>query len=401
MRMFTKAFQQAVEVIDKLEAHGYEAYFVGGCVRDLLLNRNIGDIDIACSAAPEIVQQIFPKVIPVGIEHGTVIVRHKGGSYEVTTFRKDGDYSDQRHPDDVMFINNIDEDLKRRDFTINALAMDKHGEIIDLFSGTKDLDAKLIRAVGNPRERLMEDPLRIIRGLRFASQLGFSIETETLQQMKSLINEIETVAVERLTNEFSKIFQGEFVQNSIDYLIQIQGFKHLPVFSNEYKLIERIPKPLSAFYSFAEVIAMFHYLEKNITISDWVKAWKCSNQVKRDAMNLFEAISYFNKNGMDSWLIYRLELCNFRSFDHLIELLFNKPTSLKSLYNKKKALAIQTRNDLRIDGHDIMQIFPDRNPGSWMEEVLKKVEYKVVMNELNNNNQHIKEWIRCHPPETN
>lgn len=401
MRMFTKAFQQAVEVIDKLEAHGYEAYFVGGCVRDLLLNRNIGDIDIACSAAPEIVQQIFPKVIPVGIEHGTVIVRHKGESYEVTTFRKDGDYSDQRHPDDVMFINNIDEDLKRRDFTINALAMDKHGEIIDLFSGTKDLDAKLIRAVGNPRERFMEDPLRIIRGLRFASQLGFSIETETLQQMKSLINEIETVAVERLTNEFSKIFQGEFVQNSIDYLIQIQGFKHLPVFSNEYKLIERIPKPLSAFYSFAEVIAMFHYLEKNITISDWVKAWKCSNQVKRDAMNLFEAISYFNKNGMDSWLIYRLELCNFRSFDHLIGLLFNKPTSLKSLYNKKKALAIQTRNDLRIDGHDIMQIFPDRNPGSWMEEVLKKVEYKVVMNELNNNNQHIKEWIRCHPPETN
>ena len=399
--MFTKAFQQAVEVIDKLEAYGYEAYFVGGCVRDLLLNRNIGDIDIACSASPEIVQQIFSKVIPVGIEHGTVIVRHKGESYEVTTFRKDGDYSDQRHPDDVTFINNIDEDLKRRDFTINALAMDKHGEIIDLFSGTKDLDAKLIRAVGNPRERFMEDPLRIIRGLRFASQLGFSIETETLQQMKCLINEIETVAVERLTNEFSKIFQGEFVQNSIDYLIQIQGFKHLPVFSNEYKLIERIPKPLSAFYSFAEVIAMFHYLEKKITISDWVKAWKCSNQVKRDAMNLFEAISYFNKNGMDSWLIYRLELCNFRSFDHLIELLFNKPTSLKSLYNKKKALAIQTRNDLRIDGHDIMQIFPDRNPGSWMEEVLKKVEYKVVMNELNNNNQHIKEWIRCHPPETN
>ena len=399
--MFTKAFQQAVEIIDKLEAHGYEAYFVGGCVRDLLLNRNIGDIDIACSATPEIVQQLFPKVIPVGIEHGTVIVRHKGESYEVTTFRKDGDYSDKRHPDDVTFINNIDEDLKRRDFTINALAMDKHGEITDLFSGTKDLDAKLIRAVGNPRERLMEDPLRIIRGLRFASQLGFSIETKTLRQMKRLINEIETVAVERLTNEFSKIFQGEFVQNSIDYLIQIQGFKHLPVFSNEYKLIERIPKPLSAFYSFAEVIAMFHYLEKKITISDWVKAWKCSNQVKRDAMNLFEAISYFNKNGMDSWLIYRLELCNFRSFDHLIELLFNKPTCLKSLYNKKKALAIQTRNDLRIDGHDIMQIFPDRNPGSWMEEVLKKVEYKVVMSELNNNNQHIKEWIRCHPPETN
>src|SRR5690625_2251171 len=196
--MFTKAFQQATEIIDILEKHGFEAYFVGGCVRDLLLHRNVGDIDIATAASPEIIQELFPKVIPVGIEHGTVIVRHKGESYEITTFRKDGDYSDQRHPDDVTFINNIDDDLKRRDFTINALAMDKQGKIIDLFSGKKDLDAKIIRSVGNPRERFMEDPLRIIRGLRFASQLGFAIETETLRQMKFLINEIETVAIERL-----------------------------------------------------------------------------------------------------------------------------------------------------------------------------------------------------------
>lgn len=402
MRMFTKAFQQATEIIDKLEKHGFEAYFVGGCVRDLLLHRNVGDIDIATAASPEIVQELFPKVIPVGIEHGTVIVRHKGESYEITTFRKDGDYSDQRHPDDVTFINNIDDDLKRRDFTINALAMDKQGKIIDLFSGKKDLDAKIIRSVGNPRERFMEDPLRIIRGLRFASQLGFAIETETLRQMKFLINEIETVAIERLTNEFSKIFQGEFVQNSLNYLIQIQGLKHLPIFCNNETLIERVPKPLTAFYSFAEVIAMFHYLEKDITITDWVKAWKCSNQIKRDAINIYEAVSYFKNNGIDPWLVYRLDFSNIRSFNHLIHLLFNQPSAnLEILYDKKQTLAIQTRNDLKIDGHDILKLFPRKNPGSWMQDILETVEYKVVMNELINNNQTIKEWIKCHPPETN
>src|SRR5690625_2354099 len=210
--MIPKIFQTASEVIDKLEENGHEAFFVGGSVRDFLLNKEVKDIDIATSASPTVVQTLFDKVIPVGIDHGTVIVRHKGVSYEVTTFRQDGTYSDQQHPDEVIFINTIEEDLKRRDFTINALAMNKQGNIIDLFEGQKDIQLKKIRSVGNARERFLEDPLRIIRALRFSSQLGFEIETETLHQMKRLNKEIETVAVERLTNEFTKLFQGEFVQ---------------------------------------------------------------------------------------------------------------------------------------------------------------------------------------------
>lgn len=135
--MLTERFIKAKPILEKLEKHRFEAYFVGGCVRDLLLNRSIKDIDIATSATPEEVQKLFPKVIPVGIEHGTVIVRHEHESYEVTTFRLDGDYSDSRHPDSVEFIKKIDKDLERRDFTINALAMDKTGEIIDLLKEKK------------------------------------------------------------------------------------------------------------------------------------------------------------------------------------------------------------------------------------------------------------------------
>src|SRR5699024_609682 len=142
-------FIDGKKVIIEIENNGHSAYFVGGCVRDLLLNRPIGDIDIATSALPEQIQAIFPQVIPVGIEHGTVIVRYNHVSYEVTTFRLDGEYSDQRHPDSVQFIDRIDEDLERRDFTINALAMDKKGKIIDLFAGKKDLARRMIRTVGN------------------------------------------------------------------------------------------------------------------------------------------------------------------------------------------------------------------------------------------------------------
>ena len=131
--MLPEAFLQAIPVLEHIEKHQHKAYFVGGCVRDYLLKRPIGDIDIATSASPSFIQKIFPKVIPVGIEHGTVIVRHNHESFEVTTFRIDGDYTDKRHPDSVVFIDNIDKDLERRDFTINALAMDLNGNMIDLF----------------------------------------------------------------------------------------------------------------------------------------------------------------------------------------------------------------------------------------------------------------------------
>lgn len=188
MKELTEPFREALAIIEKIEEAGHQAFFVGGCVRDFLLKRPIGDVDITTSAKPFEVQAIFDEVIPVGIQHGTVIIRHRGISYEVTTFRLEGEYSDQRHPDSVQFIDKIDEDLARRDFTINALAMDKHGHIIDLFQGREDIEKALIRAVGNGHDRFQEDPLRILRAIRFSSQLGFQIEENTLKAIMATGN---------------------------------------------------------------------------------------------------------------------------------------------------------------------------------------------------------------------
>lgn len=399
--MLHEAFKQAIEVIDKIEQNGYEAYFVGGCVRDSLLNKQIKDVDIATSASPAEIQTMFDRVIPVGLEHGTVVVLHKGNAYEVTTFRQDGDYSDRRHPDKVTFVKNIEEDLKRRDFTINSLALNKHGELIDLFGGRQDLQNKLIKTVGNPDDRFYEDPLRIVRALRFSSQLGFDIEHHTLQSMKKLSKEIETVAVERLTNEFTRFFQGEFVEKGVHYLILTEIDRYLPIFKEYPNLIERIPRPLTSFHSFAEVITLLHYVNRKISIHRWIKAWKCSNQMKREAINLFEAVLDYKENGLNDWLVYRLDEHYFKQFIHLIELLFNKTVTIQSLKSWKMNLPIQSREDLAINGHDIMEIFTDKKRGPWMKELLDEIERLVVEEKLENDKSVIKEWILCHPPEIN
>ena len=146
-------YQKAIPVLKKLENEGYEAYFVGGSVRDILLNQPIHDVDIATSAFPEEIKQLFPKTIDIGIEHGTVLVLENDEQYEITTFRTESTYQDYRRPDHVEFVRSLAEDLKRRDFTINAFALKEDGEIIDLFDGLQDLEEQILRAVGNPHER--------------------------------------------------------------------------------------------------------------------------------------------------------------------------------------------------------------------------------------------------------
>lgn len=400
--MLPAAFKKAEIILEKIEANGHEAYFVGGCVRDLFLKRKVKDIDIASSASPEEIEHIFDKVIPVGIEHGTVIVRHEQVSYEVTTFRHEGTYSDQRHPDEVSFLNSIEEDLQRRDFTMNALAMNRHGKIIDLYNGISDLNNKIIRSVGHAADRFQEDPLRIIRALRFSSQLGFIIEANTLMQMKKLNQEVATVAVERLTNEFTKLFQGESIQNGISYLMETEIDKYIPIFHKNRAFFTELPQPLTSFYSFAEVIAFFHYRDQSISLLDWIKGWKCSNEMKNEAINLYDALLYYERSGIDEWLIYRLERNFFQSFIHLIQLLFqNVDTSLHTLLKMKDQLAIQSRQDLNINGHEIMEMYPANRRGPWIRITLEKIEREVVFKRLENKNTVIKEWIRCHPPAIN
>lgn len=207
--MKIKLPKQVSYIIGELEKHGFEAYAVGGCVRDSILGRIPDDWDITTSAKPDQVKEIFQKTIDTGIEHGTVTVMIEREGYEVTTYRIDGEYEDSRHPKEVVFTSNLVEDLKRRDFTINAMAYSEKAGLVDVFDGIGDINRKMIRCVGKAKERFCEDALRILRAVRFAAQLKFQIEEETKEAIKELAVNLQNISAERIQTELVKLLVSQ------------------------------------------------------------------------------------------------------------------------------------------------------------------------------------------------
>ena len=195
----------AEKILHILEENGYEAYVVGGCVRDSILERNPNDWDITTSASPQQVKELFQRTVDTGLQHGTVTVLMDKEGYEVTTYRVDGDYEDGRHPKQVMFTSSLEEDLKRRDFTINAMAYHPERGLVDLFHGMEDMEHKIVRCVGDPMERFHEDALRILRAVRFSAQLGFTIEEKTKAGIQALAPNLKCVSAERIQTELVKL----------------------------------------------------------------------------------------------------------------------------------------------------------------------------------------------------
>ncbi len=198
-------------VLNRLNSRGYQAYAVGGCVRDILLGREPKDWDVCTNALPHEMQQVFADchVIETGLKHGTLTVMYDHEPFEVTTFRVDGEYTDHRHPDEVIFVGDVREDLSRRDFTVNAMAWNPNTGLVDAFGGREDLQKRLIRCVGDPRKRFDEDALRIMRALRFASVYGFDIDPETEAAIHEMKSTLKDVAAERIRVELAKLLCGE------------------------------------------------------------------------------------------------------------------------------------------------------------------------------------------------
>ena len=198
-------------IIDRLAEHGFRGDIVGGCVRDHLLGKEPNDYDITTSATPEEMQEIFSdmRTIETGLKHGTLTVMHGGEPYEVTTYRLDGEYTDNRHPDSVSFTRELSEDLSRRDFTVNAMCYNPKHNVTDLFGGREDLEARLIRAVGDPEVRFTEDALRILRALRFASVLDFGIDPATSRAIYKTAHLMKNVSAERILVEWTKLLTGK------------------------------------------------------------------------------------------------------------------------------------------------------------------------------------------------
>lgn len=201
--------QKVSEIIEKLRENGYEAYIVGGCVRDMCLGIEPEDWDITTSASPKEVKKLFRRTVDTGIEHGTVTVLLDKDQFEVTTYRIDGDYEDHRRPKNVSFTSSLREDLKRRDFTINAMAYNEEEGIVDEFAGMNDLKNKLIRCVGSPEERFEEDALRILRAFRFSAQLGFEIEESTLKATTEKAHLLKNISAERIRMELNKLLVSD------------------------------------------------------------------------------------------------------------------------------------------------------------------------------------------------
>lgn len=233
--------QKVNRIITSLQNAGFEAYAVGGCVRDSILGREPGDWDITTSAMPEETKALFEKTVDTGIEHGTVTVLLEREGFEVTTYRIDGKYEDSRHPKEVTFTRSLKEDLLRRDFTINAMAYNEKNGLVDIFGGLRDLKERKIRCVGDAKARFSEDALRILRGIRFAAQLGFSIDEETKAGMEKLAPTLKNISAERIQTELVKMLisrRPELIREAYELGITAQ---FLPEFDRLMETAQETP----------------------------------------------------------------------------------------------------------------------------------------------------------------
>ncbi len=235
--------ENVIKIIEIMNKHGYRAYAVGGCVRDAIMGREPNDWDMTTDASPEKMIEIFTlegvRTIPTGLKHGTVTILLDGTSFEMTTFRIDGSYTDSRHPDEVIFTKNIEDDLARRDFTVNAMAACGE-EIIDVFGGIADVKGEIIRAVGDPERRFTEDALRILRAVRFAATLGFEIEENTKKAAKKLAPGLEKVSIERKIVELKKMLTSSGADRGLELVFELglEKYIHADIKKPRHSLLE-------------------------------------------------------------------------------------------------------------------------------------------------------------------
>lgn len=378
-------FLKAETIIKQLEASGFEAYFVGGSVRDALLNKEIHDVDIATSAYPEEIKKIFPRTVDVGIEHGTVLVLDGEEQYEITTFRTESTYQDFRRPDEVIFVRSLEEDLKRRDFTINALAMDITGEIVDLFDGIEDLNNKVIRAVGNPKERFHEDALRMMRGLRFASQLNFTIEENTILAIATFHSLLEKISIERISIEFEKLLLGQNRQAGVIPFIETECYQYCPGLRNHGEGLLRFSElPLIQIPDVAQAWAL---LLKTLTISEndtekFLKKWKLSNRLIRSIQQLLYGLNIRLNRYWQLSDVYSLGLETTLSVENML-LFLNKDSKVEETIRLYELLPITDRSQLNVTGNDLLKAI-NVTPGKWVGDVIEEIEEAVINGQLYN-----------------
>lgn len=388
-------FQKALPILTKIKEAGYEAYFVGGSVRDVLLERPIHDVDIATSSYPEETKAIFNRTVDVGIEHGTVLVLENGGEYEITTFRTEDVYVDYRRPSQVSFVRSLEEDLKRRDFTVNALALDENGQVIDKFRGLIDLEQKRLRAVGKAEERFEEDALRIMRGFRFAASLDFDIEAATFEAMRSHSPLLEKISVERSFTEFDKLLMAPHWRKGISAMIACQAYDYLPGLKQQEAGLNHLIVSLKDNFTFSDHHQAWAYVMISLAIEDpksFLKAWKTSNDFQRYVTKLIALYRIRQERSFEKLDIYQYG----KEMASLVEGL-RKAQSLSvdmdHIEALDQALAIHNKYDIVLNGSHLIKDF-GMKPGPQLGLMLEKVELAIVEARLDNDFTTIEAFVR-------
>ncbi|HFJ5256199.1 TPA: CCA tRNA nucleotidyltransferase [Staphylococcus aureus] len=392
-------FEQARPILEQIQDNGFEAYYVGGSVRDYVMGRNIHDIDITTSATPDEIESIFSHTIPVGKEHGTINVVFNDENYEVTTFRAEEDYVDHRRPSGVTFVRDLYEDLQRRDFTMNAIAMDTAYKLYDYFDGQQDINNRIIRTVGIAEERFQEDALRMIRCLRFQSQLSFDIAMETFEAMRTQIADIKFLSIERIVIELTKLMRGINVEESFNHLKSLKAFNYMPYFEqldmNQINVTE--PIDLELLIAIVSVKFDINYSLKPLKLSN--RQVKDINQyiqimnalpsiITKEQLKMF--VYDYDTNLIKNVMVAAdvLKANDIQGHEPLI-------VNLQTIDETLHRLPMHNRKDMMVNG-GVLMAHLNAKSGPWLKDVLRQIEIAIVTGKVSNEETEILKWVDNH-----
>ena len=354
----------ALKLLEEITSRGFKAYIVGGFVRDYILGINSNDIDITTSATPKDIKEIFDDSCLPSEDYGSVTVIMKGIRFEITTFRKEIGYIDNRRPAEIKYIDDLYEDLLRRDFTINTICMDEKGNIVDLLNGQEDLKNGVIKTVGIAKDRFEEDVLRILRAVRFATILDFRLDNEVIEAIKDRRELLSSLSYNRKKEELDKIFGSSYANKGIELLLGLGLDKYLEL-DNLGKV--KCTSSLIGVWTVLDVLDKYPFSANERELISAVK----------------EALNY---NNLDAYTLYRFGLYANSVAGEI------NGYDIKDITESYNNLVIQSKKDLNISSQDIMNCL-NKGPGSYLKEIYGDVERQVLYKRLDNNKDRIIEYI--------
>ena len=360
-----RMLESALKLLKELTSHDYKAYIVGGFVRDYLLGRESQDIDVCTNATPKEIKEVFEDSFLPTEDYGSVIVNKYGIRFEITTFRKEFSYQDHRKPVEIQYIDDLYQDLLRRDFTINAICIDENGEVIDFLGGRDDLERKLIRTIGDAADRFQEDALRILRAIRFATILDFQLDASVSSAILETRHLLSELSYQRKKEELDKIFASGHADKGIDLLLQYHLDKNLEL------------EKLSQVENTDSVIGIWSVLDVDLL-------YPFSNNEKEMMADIRKAMSL---NNLDPMALYEYGLYVNSVAGEM------KGLDKKKITESYNALIIHSRSDLDVTSEEIMECL-DREPGEYLSDIYEDIEREVLYRRLPNQKQKLLSYIK-------